>query len=136
MIEQTAETGKPRGSLAALFAVLAFIACNGIILLIAVLSAIGISISISINPHLQAVAISLFALITLLLIFRDFRRHREHGPLILAAIATVALIGTMYIHYSKIVESIGMLLLLAAALWGWQINRKRCRPESAGHDDY
>jgi hypothetical protein len=133
MSEQTPEAGKPRGSLAALFAVLAFIACNGIILLIAVLSAIGISISI--NPHLQAIAISLFALITLLLIFRDFKRHREHGPLILAAIATVTLIGTMYIHYSKMVESVGLLLLLAAALWGWQINRKRCGPESALHDD-
>jgi hypothetical protein len=133
MSEQTPEADKPRGSLAALFAVLAFIACNGIILLIAVLSAIGISISI--NPHLQAIAISLFALITLLLIFRDFKRHREHGPLILAAIATVTLIGTMYIHYSKMVESVGLLLLLAAALWGWQINRKRCGPESALHDD-
>jgi hypothetical protein len=136
MAEQTPEAGKPRGSLAALFAVLAFIACNGIILLIAVLSAIGISLSISINPHLQAITISLFALITLLLILRDFRRHRELGPLILAAIATATLIGTMYIHYSKTVESVGMLLLLAAALWGWQINRKRSRPESAGHDDY
>jgi hypothetical protein len=134
MTEQTTEAGKSRGSLAALFAVLAFIACNGIILLIAGLSVIGISISI--NPHLQAVAISLLALITLLLVFRDFRRHREHGPLLLAAIATATLIGTMYIHYSKMVESVGLLLLLAAALWGWQINRKRCGPESAVQDDY
>jgi hypothetical protein len=129
----TESNGKPRGSLAALFAVFAFIACNGAILLIAVLSAIGISISI--NPHLQAVAISLFALITLLLIFRDFRRHRVHGPLILGAIATATLIGTMYIHYSKMVESVGLLILLAAALWGWQINRRRRGPESALHDD-
>ena len=134
MTEQTPEAGKPRGSLAALFAVLAFIACNGIILLIAGLSVIGISISI--NPHLQAVAISLLALITLLLVFRDFRRHREHGPLILAAIAAATLIGTMYIHYIKMVESVGLLLLLAAALWGWQINRKRRGPESAVPDDY
>jgi hypothetical protein len=134
MTEQTTEAGKSRGSLAALFAVLAFIACNGIILLIAGLSVIGISISI--NPHLQAVAISLLALITLLLVFRDFRRHREHGPLLLAAIAAATLIGTMYIHYSKMVESVGLLLLLAAALWGWQINRKRRGPKSAAHDDY
>ncbi len=136
MAKQTPEAGKPPGGLAALFAVLAFIACNGIILLIAVLSAIGISTSISINPHLQAFAISLFALITLLLIFRDFRRHRQHGPLILAAISAATLIGTMYIHYSKMVESVGLLLLVAAALWGWKINRNRCESKSAVHDDY
>jgi drug/metabolite transporter (DMT)-like permease len=82
------------------------------------------------------VAISLFALITLLLVFRDFRHHREHGPLILAAIAAATMIGTMYILYSKMVESVGLLLLLAAALWGWQINRKRRGPESVAYDDY
>jgi hypothetical protein len=123
----------PRGKLPALFAVLAFIACNGTIVLIAVFSAIGISISI--NPHLQAAAISLFAIVTLALVFRDFRAHRVRGPLILAALAAAVLVGSMYIYFNKVVESIGLLVLFAAALWGWQINRKRCGPQSTAADD-
>ena len=111
------------GRLPALFAVLAFIACNGTIILIAVFSAIGITVSI--NPHLQAAAISLFAIATLALVYRDFQTHRARGPLVLAALAAAVLIGTMYIHFNKGVESVGLLALLSAALWSWQINRKQ-----------
>ncbi len=54
----TDNTSKPRGRLATVFAIFAFIACNGLVILLAVLSAIGVSVSI--NPHIQAAAISLF----------------------------------------------------------------------------
>jgi hypothetical protein len=124
---------RPRGRLPALFAVLVFVACNGTIILVAALSAIGISVSI--NPHLQAAAISLFALATLVLVFRDYRHHRVRGPLILAALAATVLIGTMYIHFNKIVESIGLLVLFAAALWGWQANRSHCGSRPGAGDD-
>lgn len=115
---------RPRGGLPALFAVLTFAACKGGVFLVAILSAIGISISI--NPHLQAALISLFALIAVALIFGDFRRHRVRGPLLLAVIAAAILIGTMYLYYNITVESIGLLILFAAALWAWQINRRNC----------
>jgi len=124
----TGKSGAGRGKLSLIFAALAFLACNGTILVIGVFSAIGISLSI--NPHLQAAAISLFAIVTLALVFRDFKRHRSIGPLLLAALASVTLVGTMYIHYNKLVESIGLLVLFAAALWGWQINRKHRSVES------
>lgn len=126
MTNGSAGTGSSgsRGRLPALFAVLAFVACNGTIILIGALSAIGISVSI--NPHLQAAAISLFALATLVLVFRDYRQHRVREPLILAAIAAAVLIGTMYIHFNKIAESISLLALFAAALWGWRVNRRHC----------
>ncbi len=117
------QSGAAGGRLPALFVVLAFIACNGTIIFIAVFSAIGISVSI--NPHLQAAAISLFALAALLLVFRDFRTHRARGPLILAALAAAVLIGTMYIHFNKIFESVGLLALFGAALWSWQVSRKQ-----------
>jgi hypothetical protein len=110
--------------LAPLFAVLAFLACNCTFILIVALSAIGISISI--NPHLQAAAIALFAVVTLLLVFRDCKKYQALGPLILAAIASATLIGTMYIHFNKVVESIGLLELFIAALWNWQLNRRHC----------
>jgi len=125
MDNQSSDTDKAdagRGKLSLIFAVLAFLACNGTILLIGVLSAIGISVSI--NPHLQAAAISLFAIVTLALVFRDFRQHKNLGPLLLAALASITLVGTLYIHFNKLVESIGLLALFAAILWGWQINRR------------
>ena len=107
-----------------LFAVFTFLACNATIILIAALSAIGISISI--NPHLQAAAISLFAVVTLLLVFRDCKKYQNLGPLILAAVGSATLIGTMYIHFNKVVESIGLLELFIAAIWSWLLSRRAC----------
>lgn len=120
----TDSTEKPHGRLAAVFAIFTFIACNGLLILIAVLSAIGITISI--NPHIQAAAISLFSIATLTLVFREFKKNRIIGPLILAAAATAILIGTMYIHFNKIAESFGLLALFASALWSWQASRIQC----------
>lgn len=120
----TDRPARPGGKLAAVFAILAFIACNGLIILITMFSFLGVTISI--NPHLQAAAISIFALIALGLVFREFQKNREIGPLILALAASSILIGTMYIHYNKVVESLGLLALFAATLWSWQINRTRC----------
>ena len=108
--------------LAPLFAVLTFVACNGTLILIAALSALGISISI--NPHLQAAAISLFALVTLLVVFIDVKKHQHLGPLILAAVASATLVGSMYIHFNKVIESIGLLELFIAALWSWLLSRR------------
>ena len=121
MVGSTQKSGSA-SRLAPLFALLAFLACNGTLILIAVLSAIGISISI--NPHLQAAAVSLFAVVTLVLVFIDVKKHQNLGPLILAAVASATLIGTMYIYFNKIIESIGLLELLIAAIWSWLLSRR------------
>ena len=120
----TDSTQKSRSAsrLAPLFSVFTFLACNGTIILIAALSALGISISI--NPHLQAAAISMFAVVTLLLVFIDIKKHQNHGPLILAVIASATLIGTMYIQFNKVLESIGLLELFIASIWNWQLSRR------------
>jgi MerC mercury resistance protein len=120
-------SGNNPGRLAPLFAIFAFLACNGSILLIGALSALGISISI--NPHLQAAAISLFSLVALLLVVRDFRNHRSISPVILAALASATLISTMYIYFDKLVESIGLLALFTATLWSWWLNRRQGRTQ-------
>jgi len=104
--------------LAALGALLAFIACNGLFILIAVFAALGITLVI--NPHLQAAAISLFALVTLAMVFIAFRKNKLRGPLILCAVGAVTVIGTMYIHYDKIIESVGLLALFVSAIWSWR----------------
>ena len=118
---ETANRDKARGILAAVFAVFAFIACNGMFVFIAVFSVIGISISI--NPHIQAAVISLFSVVTLAMVVSAFKKNRALGPLILAIAATVTMIATLYIHFNKIVESLGLLALFASALWSWQISR-------------
>ena len=107
--------------LAALGAVLAFIACNGLFVLIAIFAALGITLVI--NPHVQAAAISLFALVTLAMVFIAFRKNRIRGPLILCAIGAVTVIGTMYIHYDKIIESVGLLVLFVSAIWSWRVSK-------------
>ncbi len=117
----TTNRDKARGGLAAVFAVFAFIACNGMFVLIAVFSVIGISISI--NPHIQAATISLFSVVTLAMVISAFNKNRAIGPLILAIAATVTMIATMYIHFNKIIESLALLALFASALWSWRISR-------------
>jgi hypothetical protein len=128
MIDST-QNSASANKLAPLFAVLAFLACNCTFILIVALSAIGITISI--NPHLQAAAISLFAVVTLVLVFIDVKKHQNHGPFILAAIASATLIGTMYIYFNKVVESIGLLELLIAAIWSWLLSRRACAQKQA-----
>jgi len=107
--------------LAAIGAVLAFIACNGLFILIGAFAALGITLVI--NPHLQAAAISLFAFITLAMVFVAFKQHRAKGPLILCVAGAVIVIGTMYIHYDKIIESLGLLALFSSALWSWRASK-------------
>lgn len=57
-----ADTRKDPGKLSWLpgaAAILAFIACNGLFVIVTILSLLGITIAI--NPHIQAAAIGLFA---------------------------------------------------------------------------
>jgi phosphoglycerol transferase MdoB-like AlkP superfamily enzyme len=131
MVDKAAESANRGGRLELLFAALAFIACNGTFVLVAALSVIGLSISI--NPHIQAAAISLFAVLSLLLVYRQFRRHHARGPLLLSAAATAVLIGTMYLYFDKIIESVGLLALVGAALWSWRSCRHHCAPANAAN---
>ncbi len=103
-------------------ALLAFIACNGLILVITILTIFGITLSI--NPHVQAILISLFALLTSGLIYKGFMQHHKIGPLLLAGIGALVIILTMYISYSKLIESAGLLALVVAAGWNWYVARR------------
>ena len=103
-------------------ALLAFIACNGLILVTALLAIFGITLSV--NPHVQAVLIVLFAILTSALILKGYLQHHKIGPTLLAAIGTLVIIVTMYISYSKLVESAGLLALVVAAGWNWYVTRR------------
>jgi len=51
-------------------------------------------------------------------------RHRKIGPLLLAGIGALVIILTMYISYSKLIESAGLLALVVAAGWNWYFARQ------------
>lgn len=102
-------------------AILAFIACNGLFIIVAILSVFGITIAI--NPHIQAAVISLFAVLTLGFVFLSYRKHRVLGPMILSVLGAVLIVGSMYIHFNKIVESLGLLALIASAVWSWRASK-------------
>ena len=99
-------------------AVAAFVACNCTFLLVGLLSLFGVTLVI--NPHVQAAAISIFALLTLVFVFFGYRSYRKVGPLILSLIGALVVIGTMYIAFSKIAETVGLVLLIAAGIWSWR----------------
>jgi len=68
----------------AVTALLTLVVCNLLIFLSAIWAAIGMTFMI--NPHVQAVLICLFAILTSILIYQGFRRQRQIDPLILALI--------------------------------------------------
>ncbi len=106
-------------------AILAFIACNGLFIVVAVLSVFGITIAI--NPHIQAAVVSLFAGLALGFVFLGYRKHRALGPMILSALGAVLVVGTMYIYFNKTVETLGLLALIASAIWSWRASKASVR---------
>ena len=103
-------------------ALLTFIACNGLIFVVALLALFGITLDI--NPHVQAILISLFAILTSVLIYKGFMQHHKIGPLLVAGIGALVIILTMYASYNKLIESAGLLALVVAAGWNWYLARQ------------
>jgi hypothetical protein len=108
--------------LGAIAALLAFLACNGLLVLSAILAGLGIGLDI--NPHLQAALIALFAILTVFFMLRGYRIHRKSGPPVLASLGAVVIVATLYLAYSKSLESIGLAALAIAALWNWRLRRQ------------
>ncbi len=104
-------------------AVLAFIACNGLIVLTALLAVFGITFNI--NPHLQAILICIFAILTSVLVFKGYQQHRKAGPMVVASVGAIVIILTMYVSYSKAIESTGLLALVIAAVWNWRATAQK-----------
>ena len=103
-------------------AAFAFIACNGLIVLTALLALFGITFVV--DPHVQAALISVFSILTLILVYTGYRQHRTRGPLILAAVGALVIIATMYVSYNKTIESIGLVALITSAIWSWRVVRE------------
>ena len=98
-----------------LTAFLAFASCNLAAVMVGIVSLCGITIAI--NPHVQAAAISGFAALTLLLVLWRHKACRNSGSVVLAGFGAVLVVGTMYVAFNKLVESVGLFALAAAAVW-------------------
>jgi len=120
--DEQSKTAEKLAWLPAAAALLAFLACNGTIILLALLSLLGISVVI--NPHYQAAVISAFALLTPLFVYAGYKTHRAIAPLILSAAGAALVIGMMYVTYDKFLESTGLLALGIAAAWNWHGARR------------
>ena len=107
---------------------LSLVACYGTLALVALLSALGVTLAI--NPHVWAAAIVIFAVVAVLGVGLGARRHGVWWPLILAAFGTALVAGVMYLPDriegaagipALAVEIAGFAALIVAALWDWRL---------------
>lgn len=71
--------------------------------------------AITLNPHVQAVFMWVFALLATMAIAYDRRSYRQNLPLVVAGIAFSLIVGTLYTHYDTSIEMLGYILLVVAA---------------------
>jgi len=116
--------------LAGVGVVLSMLACYGTILLIAILSLIGFTVAV--NVHLWAAAIVLFAALALIGVALGYRRHRNVGPPVAAALGALLIVLSQYATgflsgtaglNSRVVEMLGFAALLLGAIWDWKKTR-------------
>jgi len=106
---------------------MAAITCYGTLALVAIMSAMGVSMAV--NENIWAGSIILFAVIACAVVALGMRKHRSVKPLILALVGTGVLIYTMYIDYSTITEMIGFIILAIATYLDFDLRRWSLLPD-------
>lgn len=94
--------------------ILAVLACYGTTLVVVLLSMLGVSIAV--NEHAWAGAISAFAALATIAIGASYRRHRSIWPAVIAVLGLALILWTMYGSYSRVIELAGFICLIAATL--------------------
>ena len=95
IIDPAATPKLPFGVLALIGAVASVATCYASIL---VYSFLGVS-ALGLNPHVQAALMGAFALFAVYALWQDRKRHHNNVPATLGAVATAALIITLYVQY-------------------------------------
>ena len=101
---------------------LAIVSCYGMLALVGLASALGLSLSP--DETLWKAAILAGAALTLPALVAGLRRHRGKGPLLLALAATALLGYTLFGDFDRLREAFAFTLL-AAAVW---MDRRLCAP--------
>ncbi|MDX1485471.1 MAG: MerC family mercury resistance protein [Alphaproteobacteria bacterium] len=105
----------PFGFLAYLGAGLSVLFCYAGVLAELITPLLGLA-PIGINPHLQAVLMWGSALLAVIALWRDAKRHRNRAPLALGCAGFAVIAGTLYTYYDILILILGYLLLVAAVL--------------------
>ena len=111
--------------LAALSTVLSLGTCYGTLVVIALMGMLGTAIDL--NQTVWAAAIVSFALIAIAGLGLGFTRHRLPWPILVGGFGAAAISYAMYVHYERLTEVAGFVLLSVAAIWDWRIGRLPAR---------
>jgi class 3 adenylate cyclase len=68
------------------------------------------------NPHLQAILMWALALLAVIAVYRDTKRHGDHYPFYVAGIGLFFIVTTLYLYYHVKFESLGYIVLVAGVL--------------------
>lgn len=102
---------------------LAVLSCYGTTVLIGLLSLLGVTLAI--DEGAWAGAIAVFAALAAIAVAMSYRRHRIVGPMVVAALGLGLILWVMFGSYSRVIELVGFVLLIAAALWDWRAGVSR-----------
>lgn len=116
--------------LAGASALISVVACYGTLALIALLSTMGITLTL--NERVWAGVIVAFAVLAVLLVTMGFKHHQSHNPARLAIVAAALIIWAVYDSPGirdmlgippMVVELAGFAGLLGAAYWDWKLKQ-------------
>jgi len=119
-----------RGWIAPLTAALSLVACYGTLAAIALLGALGVTITL--NETVWAGAIVIFAWLTLLALWLRRLRHRRTWPSALAAIGVAAITYAMLIAYDLFLELGGFAALSIGTFLDWRAGYRQKRQTVEG----
>ncbi|MDP5218382.1 adenylate/guanylate cyclase domain-containing protein [Ruegeria sp. 2205SS24-7] len=107
-----ARTGMSPGAAATIAAFASLLTCYVGVALEAFFGIKGMAL----NPHLQAVLMWMLAFVATAFVFRDRERHGSALPLLIAGLANIVLLATLYFHYDHRFEALAYVLLIIATL--------------------
>jgi len=81
--------------------------------------------ALGLNEQLVFYAVQGFALVALVGLVLSVSRHRQFGPLILGAIAGLALFFSFHARFSALLVYLGLGGLCVASVWNYLLSRKR-----------
>lgn len=73
------------------------------------------TVALQLNPHVQALFMWGLALVAIVALARDRRRHGRNHPLAAGLVGFLLIVGTLYTHYDARLETLGYVALVAAA---------------------
>lgn len=111
-------------SLASATSLLAVVSCYGTLGAVTLLSVVGVTVHL--NEILMTRIITGVLAVALLGLAYSYRLHRHGGPLLLGLAAAVLLLWVFYGRYSRPLEALGFVGLIAASVWDFRAKHLAC----------